>query len=342
MSKPFDFVRFNKELIKRSCGKELIAAFDPTFLHKSGKLTPGIGNWWSGKDQKSLKGLEVGCLAIIDVKSRTAMSLKAVQTPGKKELIANGLNLISHYVKAITGDMCILKSMVKYLTVDAYFMKKDFILPMMDQGLHIITKMRSDANLSYIYNGAKRPGRGRPRTRDGKVVCSQIDKRRIREFAVDNDAVYYSGIVWSAILNRKVRILVVEQKGTDHYEILMSTDTELAPGVILEYYRLRFQIEFLIRDAKQYAGLEQCQLRSKEKLHFHFNMAFTTVGLGKAIYWLKSPADQKEAFSMRNIKIAWYNRYLTDRIFSNLGLDLNCGKIKRLYHKCLKIADWAA
>src|SRR5213593_3623380 len=35
--KVFDFVSFNAAVIKKSCGKELIAAFDPSFIPKSGK-----------------------------------------------------------------------------------------------------------------------------------------------------------------------------------------------------------------------------------------------------------------------------------------------------------------
>jgi hypothetical protein len=52
--KLFDFVSFNAALIKKSCGKELIAAFDPSYIPKSGKQTPGLGRWWSGKDQCTL------------------------------------------------------------------------------------------------------------------------------------------------------------------------------------------------------------------------------------------------------------------------------------------------
>src|SRR6476619_6353287 len=45
LEQPFDFVCFNTHLIEQKCGKELIAAFDPTFIPKSGKQTPGLGKW---------------------------------------------------------------------------------------------------------------------------------------------------------------------------------------------------------------------------------------------------------------------------------------------------------
>lgn len=60
----------------------------------------------------------------------------------------------------------------------------------------------------------------------------------------------------------------------------------LAPKKIIKYYRLRFQIEFLIRDAKQHAGLEHCQARSEKKPNFHFNMALSSASVAKAAYFL--------------------------------------------------------
>jgi len=340
--KLFDFVSFNTTLIKKSCGKELIAAFDPSYIPKSGKQTPGLGRWWSGKDQCTLKGLEISCLSIIDVAAGTAMSLEAVQTPSKEVLKAKKQNLVSHYVSIITKQMPALKPMVKYLAADGYFMKHDFIVPLLKQGLHIITKMRPDANLRYPYNGTKKIGRGRPKAYDGKVDCNNIDKRRIKKFDEDEDVLYYSGVVYCMALKQLVRIIYLQDKLTKRHEIFVCTDTLIKPGLILKYYRLRFQIEFLIRDAKQHCGLEECQARSENKLYFHFNMALSAVSVAKAAVWLSLPKKKREAFSMRNIKLMYYNKIITERIFSNLALDLNCKKIKQLYYQCLDIGALAA
>lgn len=342
MERKFDFTAFNKQLIRQSCSHELIAAFDPTYITKSGNHTPGLGIWWSGSESRAKKGLELGCLSIVDVEAGTAMPLRSVQTPGRQELKEKNWTLIDHYIDVITGQITTLKEMVKYLTVDGYFMKKDFINPIVKAGLHIITKMRPDANLRYLYTGPRRPGRGRPKLYDDKVDCDKIDKRRIRECQIDNDAIYYSGVVYSISLQKKVRIVYIEHRVTGKYEILLSTDTELCPVSVLKYYRLRFQIEFLIRDAKQHAGLDDCQARSANKLDFHFNMSMTTVAIAKATSWLCLPQLCRGPFSMRNVKVAYYNKFMTDRIFSTLGLDMNCKKIKRLYHKCLITAELAA
>jgi hypothetical protein len=123
------------------------------------------------------------------------------------------------------------------------------------------------------------------------VNCTAIDKRRIRKFDEDQQAVYYSGIVYSISLKRIVRIVYVQDKQSSGYEILVCSDTQLRAEQIVQYYRLRFQIEFLIRDAKQYCGLQQCQARSEQKLYFHFNMALSSVSVAKAATWLSMPKE---------------------------------------------------
>ena len=340
--KVFDFVSFNTAVISKSCGKDLIAAFDPSYIPKSGKQTPGLGRWWSGKDQCTLKGLEISCLSIIDVAAGTAMSLEAVQTPAKEVLKAKNLNQVGHYVSVIKKQLPTLKTMVKYLTADGYFMKHDFIAPLLKEGLHIITKMRPDADLRYTYNGTKHSRRGRPKLYDGKVDCTSIDKRRIKKFDEDDKVIYYSGIVYCMALKQLVRIVYLQEKASKRYEIFLCTDTLINPPLIIKYYRLRFQIEFLLRDAKQHSGLEECQARSENKLYFHFNMALSVVSVAKAALWLSLPKEKREAFSMRNIKLMYYNKIITERIFSNLALDLNCKKIKRIYNQCLNIGALAA
>ncbi|MBN3883449.1 MAG: transposase [Nostoc sp. JL34] len=50
---------------------------------------------------------------------------------------------------------------------------------------------------------------------------------------------------------------------------------------IYHFYKLRFQIEFIFRDAKQFTGLSDCQARDVKKLDFHFNASFTALNIAK-------------------------------------------------------------
>jgi hypothetical protein len=133
------------------------------------------------------------------------MSLKAVQTPCKEVLQAKQQNLVSHYVGIIKNQLPVLKAMVKFLVADGYFMKHDFIGPLLKEGVHIITKMRPDANLRYPCYGPKQNRRGRPKCYDGKVDCKNIDKRRIKKFDEDDNAIYYTPYYYISEKSVKLR-----------------------------------------------------------------------------------------------------------------------------------------
>src|SRR3954471_11140683 len=111
-----------------------------------------------------------------------------------------------------------------------------------------------------------------------------------------------------------------------------------------KYYYLCFKIEFLIRNAKLYVGLEQCQGCSTDKLYNHWNMALFSVSLARWQWWAKLPEDQKQEtpFSMRSVKISCLNQYMAETIFSILGLDMSSKKVKRLFNQCLNIGNIAA
>lgn len=341
---PFDYLSFNIELIKTSCSKNLIIAFDPSYIPKSGKETDHLGYFWSGASGKALKGLEIGGLAAIDVDNNTAMSLEAIQTPSSKELKEQGMSMVDYYAKLIIERAGQLQSLSLYMAVDGYFSKRKFIDPIInDTSIHIISKMRDDANLIYLYHGEQKQSSGRPKEYDGKADVKNIDKRRIRFVCEDEDYKVYSGIVWSPGLKRNIKIAYVEfwknKKYTGRYAILFSTDLDLEASLIYHYYKSRFQIEFLFRDAKQFCGLTHCQGRSENKLYFHFNASLSTVSLAKAVYYLPIEKQKRGAFSMNDIKNLNANKIIADRIFSNLDLDLSCKKIKAIYRDALSLGS---
>jgi hypothetical protein len=334
-SKFFDWFKFNYALVQQHCSGEMIAVFDPSYIKKSGKHTYGMGMFWSGVRQRALRGLEIGCLAFVDVANTTAMHGIAEQTPPPKSLKESGKTLVHHYVSVIEKHINDIRVVTRYLAVDGYFMKKDFIQPLVKQGLHIITKARKDANLMYLYKGKQKGGKGRPKLYDGKVDTQAIDKRKIKCCYRDSDKEVYAAKLYCVQLKQIVLAAFIYYGDKDSPEILIGTDTAMEAMTLCRYYGLRFQVEFLIRDAKQFAGLEDCQARDQQKLHTHFNIAMTVVSIAKAAYYLSMPIEQRGSFSMADIKMLHMNQLITKRIFSNLAIDLSCRKIKRIYNKCL-------
>jgi hypothetical protein len=336
----FDFFGFNVLLVQKNCNTEKILVFDPSFISKSGKHTPGLGWFWSGCAQRTLKGLEIGCLACVDVQAGTALHLAAIQTPDTTA--REGKSLIAHYLENLLSRISILLSLSNYLVVDGYFMKKEFILPLTASGMQVITKMRSDANLYYPVREQDQPqGRGRKRIKGKKINLRKIDKRRWKHIGTQQGIQLFTALVYCAVLKRLVRVVYLLDTKTQKYEMLLCTDKELSGEKIVAYYRLRFQIEFLLRDAKQHGGLQDCQARSRNKLNFHFNMALTSVSVAKAAHYLSVPENDRGAFSLQSIKRYYHNKLLTEIIFDNLALDLNCKKIIRLFNQCLEIGAMA-
>jgi hypothetical protein len=89
---------------------------------------------------------------------------------------------------------------------------------------------------------------------------------------------------------------------------------------IFSYYKARFQIEFVFRDAKQYLGLGDCQSRDKESLHFHYNASFAALNLVKIQDHLDRANDEKvKPFSMASHKARYHNESLIDRFFQKLA-----------------------
>ncbi|MGI0063219.1 MAG: hypothetical protein ACREBA_12275, partial [Nitrosotalea sp.] len=242
----FDWFAFSFHLVKQNCGKEIIAVFDPSYIKKSGKHTYGLGKFWSGVRQKALKGLEIGCLAFVDVAAGTALHGVAEQTPSSSSLKAKRQTLTTHYVKVIIKYLKDIQSVTSYLVVDGYFMKQEFIHPLTKGGLHIITKGRCDANLRYLYQGKQQGGRGRHRQYEGKINIAAMDKRKIKRCYQDKQTSIYGGVVYSVVLKQGVLAAFIYYKDKKQPEIILGTDIAMDVLKMCRYYGLRFQIEFLI------------------------------------------------------------------------------------------------
>ena len=111
----------------------------------------------------------------------------------------------------------------------------------------------------------------------------------------------------------KVVLLVHQEK--NKYVLLASTDTEQSTLEILTFYGLRFQIEFLFRDAKQFTGLNHCQARDEAKLDFHFNMSVAAINL----YQLQMQLNKQNNKSMNSFVRKAYNTRLVQLLFSELN-----------------------
>jgi len=339
----FDFFCFNKALSAPWIGTRNAVAFDPSFIHKSGKQTPGIGYFWSGCAGRALRGIEILGLSVIDADTRLSFHLEAIQTPPSSCLHDNGLTLVDWYAGAIKKHIEQILSITRYVVADAYFSKKSFVEQIRGCTLHLVSKLRDDADLSYLSKKPKTGKKGRPQKYGEKVDVKNLNPEHFKQVVNDQNIKAFSGIVYSKSLGLNI-LLVIEEfqiKGKTIYRLLFSTDTEQAPIDVVDIYHTRFQIEFGFRDAKQFAGLENSQARSGNKLNFHFNTALTTVNIAK-IMQLSNPDTRENSFSMATYKILFHNTLLLSRFFRLFAINPNSIKNHQHVKELLNFGTMAA
>lgn len=339
--KEFDFLEFNVELCRQCVSEHVILVFDPSYIPKSGKHTPHVGNFYSGCAGKALKGLEIGGLGLVDIENNTAMSLDAVQTPANSELGKKDKTLIDHYVDVILERKETLTAISGYLAADGYFAKEKFVNATTDQAeLQLISKLRHDANLRYLYRGPKKKGKGRPKKFAGKIYLDKPDIDYFEKCHEDENVIIYEAVVWVVQFKRKVKLALTyfkdqDGKVTKRRALLFSTDLTLDGYWVFRYYKARFQIEFLFRDAKQHVGLTQCQARSKNKLNFHFNASLTSVSIAKAAHYLSEKPEERNSFSLADIKTSYFNEHMMNLFLSNFEINPELTKNKSIILKLL-------
>jgi hypothetical protein len=324
-AKKLNFIEFNrignKVAIPESAVK--IAAMDCSFVAKSGKKTYGLAQFWNGKQGKAEKGLEISTLAVVDVDYNTAYHVSTRQTPAESK---DGETRVHDYVRHFQKDCYALPEDVRYVVTDAYYTKKLITNGILESGFDQIGKLRRDANLRYLYTGEQKP-KGRHKVYDGKVVIGEVD--RLEFVGEINGANAYTAVVNCVNLERNIRIVYLIYKTS--FALLFSTDTELDARSIVRYYQARFQIEFLFRDAKQFTGLCDCQARSEEALHSHFNASFAALNL---IKWQdRELSPNRKPISIGSWKSRFFNELLIERIFCNFGFDLSLIKSSSTYEE---------
>ena len=128
---------------------------------------------------------------------------------------------MEHYVNIVKKNIDSILCYTRYLAADGYFMKISFIEPLLKSGLHIITRMRPDANLSYLYNGPQKTGRGRKKLYSGKVDVKNIDKGKWESCYEDDYLQGFELKVWCVSLKRIVKAVYVEFKDRKAYTIFV-------------------------------------------------------------------------------------------------------------------------
>ena len=301
------------------CPGEYIGVVDCTFVPKSGKATYGLGKFWSSCAGKAQRGLEASVLACVNVATKQCFALEATQTPsGVTQRDGLGYSRLSFYLEQLSDCLPRLLSLTHWVG-DGFYAKKEVFDLLANAGRHLITRLRSDADLHHLWLGGRQPGqRGATKKYDGKACFEDLGRwEAVGVHPVHGHISLYTQLLHAKRFARTLRVVLLRDTRSQKYVLLASTDLKQQPAQVAYYYHLRFQIELLFRDAKQFTGLTQCQARSQNKLDCHLNASLAAINVAR----LMLENDESFHKSMNALVRRMTGRRIWQVIYSQLGLE---------------------
>ncbi len=324
--------------IEKGSPKQAIL-IDATFLRKSGHCTEGVNYFHNGSSRavnKLERGLEMTLLAVADLQERSAYALSMHQSLEKK----GTLEIAKEQIKMNASK---LRELAHHVVADGYYARESFVSCLEAANFELITVLRNDASLRYL-NAEPYNGIGRPRIYGEKVDYNNLSSFEYHEGLRAQSKVYSKIVNYSAWARDILVVIQVNPSG--HRRIICSTDLTLSPQEVLDLYEVRFQIEFLFRDAKQHTGLGDAQVLDSQGLVHFANLSLVALNLLR-IEDRKSAISQnilpdQYVYSINSLKIRNYNDFLLKRFIDTLGLNLNCAKVNTAYQEVQEFGSKAA
>jgi len=230
----------------------------------------------------------------------------------------------------LSGLVKVLRAFVKvkYLALDGHFGHNQAALMALEHELHLISKLRKDTLLFEKYEGNQK-AKG-PRRKYGEQLNYQaMPIRYLKKTEVEGQIVtnYYQGIFLHKSFGMALNVVVIVKtdlkKQKVGYVILFSSDEELGWEKLIEYYSLRFQIEFNFRDAKQHFGLEDFMNTTARGVENAVNVSFLMVNLSAKL--LKNSEEKLTGINdlKTHYRGAKYARWIIKKVLKNAEPILN-------------------
>jgi putative transposase len=336
-STPMNWVTLQWVLIRQHLlepGETILAAGDHVVVTKSGKKTYGLDRFFSSLHGKAVPGLCFLSVSLISVTRRTSYpalteqveKAPAAQTPpqktspgsrgrpkGSKNCNRRDVEL-SWSLRFMQAQLARLLQQigthlkVEYFLFDGELGHNDAVQMVRQVGLHLISKLRYNSALYFPYEGPY-SGRG-PRRKYGK----KLDYRHLPSEYLQATSIaegiktdIYQMSMWHKTFADLLNIVVIVKTHLKTHKtahvVLFSSDVTLGYTLLIDYYRLRFQLEFHFRDAKQYWGLEDFMSIKERSVHTSTNLAMFMVNVSQVL--IRSMRAQWSAFSVNDLK-AWF------------------------------------
>lgn len=309
---------------------------DDVVVTKAGKHTHGLDRFFSSLYGKTVRGLGFLSVSLISVKRRTSYPVLLEQldqqhratppavsqkkSPGKRGRPQGSKNqqrrdvTLSPYLRFVQEttkrllQLISTQLQVMYFVFDGAFGHNDALQMVRQLGVHLISKLRYDAALYFPYDGPY-AGRGKRKKYGKKLDYRHLPEAYLQESSVEEgiETKIYQMNVWhkkfADLLNIVVMVKTNLTTQAVAHVILFSSDLDLPYAQLIDYYRLRFQLEFNFRDAKQYWGLEDFMTIKPTPVYNSANLAMFMVNVSHAV--MRPMRTQWPEVSVNDLK-AWF------------------------------------
>lgn len=177
---------------------------------------------------------------------------------------------------------------IVYVVLDGAFGTNDALHMIRQCEKHLISKLKSNSALYFPYEGPY-AGRGPKRKYGDKLDYAHLPATHLKETHVEEQIqteIYQMTMrhrLFAAPLNVVILVKTNTVTQAKAHVVLFSSDLKLTYDLLIDYYKLRFQIEFNFRDAKQYWGLEDFMNVKQTPLYNAVHLSFFMVNLSHVL-----------------------------------------------------------
>ena len=316
---------------------DILIGGDESVATKSGQKTYGLDRFFSSLYGKPVPGLSFFSLSLISVKERTSYPVmteqvikeeeekptqkksgKKVKKQARKRGRPKGSQNKNRREVELTPYLLQIQTMLKnllvllgidlrpvYCVMDGAFGNNNALQMVRQSSLHLISKLRYDAALYFPYEGEQKK-RGANKKYGTKLDYDHIPDKYLKE-TILLDGIQtniYQMTLWHKLIPDKLNVVIILKTNLKTQKVarvvLFSSDLELAFDKLIDYYRLRFQIEFNFRDAKQFWGLEDFMNVNQLPVYNAANLAMFMVNASQVLIGHFRPACP--TFSVNDLK----------------------------------------
>jgi putative transposase len=338
---------FFRQHLQRADDVYLLAG-DEVVVSKAGSQTYGLDRFFAGLQKRVIPGLAFFTLALVSTRQRrsfpvhieqvvrSAAEKAASQAPPpaaerRKPGRPRGSKTNRQAAVVLTPELQRIQAMLRalleriagnlsltYLVLDGHFGHHPALQMVGQCGLELISKLRRDAAL-YLPAAGPYAGRGPRRKYGAKLDYQHLPAQYLKRTTSVGllDTRIYQMRCWHKefrpLLNVVVIVKTNRQTQAQAHIILFSSDLTLAAATLIDYYGLRFQIEFNFRDAKQYWGLEDFMNIQSTAVTNASNLALFMVSLSHRL--LDDLRPSAPACSVLDLKALYRGtRYATEAL----------------------------